>query len=92
MKSYKTLQATARRTTAFHRKINGMDVVQGELSLAICKRRCRIMSSDAEITARDCVKARSGAVAGASATAGAVRKTAISEGISNLAVSYRRQA
>jgi hypothetical protein len=31
MKSYKTLQAVARKTAAFQRKINGMGVVQGEL-------------------------------------------------------------
>jgi hypothetical protein len=31
MKSYKTLQALARKTAAFQRKINGMGVVQGEL-------------------------------------------------------------
>jgi hypothetical protein len=30
-KSYKTLQAMARKTAPFQRKINGMDVVQGEL-------------------------------------------------------------
>jgi hypothetical protein len=30
-KSYKTLQAMARKTTTFQRKINGMSVVQGEL-------------------------------------------------------------
>jgi hypothetical protein len=32
MKSYETLQAMARKNTAFHSKINGMGVVQGELS------------------------------------------------------------
>jgi hypothetical protein len=31
-KSYKTLQAMARKTTTFQRKINGMSVVQGELT------------------------------------------------------------
>ncbi len=31
MKSYKTLQAIARKTAAFQRKVNGMGVVQGEL-------------------------------------------------------------
>jgi hypothetical protein len=31
MKSYETLQAMARKNTAFHSKINGMGVVQGEL-------------------------------------------------------------
>jgi hypothetical protein len=35
MKSYETLQAMARKNTAFHSKINGMGVVQGELSRAI---------------------------------------------------------
>ncbi|WP_229804334.1 hypothetical protein, partial [Gemmobacter lanyuensis] len=30
-KSYKTLQAIARKTTLFHREINDMSVVQGEL-------------------------------------------------------------
>jgi len=30
LKPYKTLQAMARKTTTFQRKINGMSVVQGE--------------------------------------------------------------
>jgi hypothetical protein len=38
MKSYETLQAMARKNTAFHSKINGMGVVQGELSSAGCAR------------------------------------------------------
>ncbi|WP_248633488.1 hypothetical protein, partial [Cereibacter changlensis] len=33
-KSYKTLQAMTRKTTAFHRKINGMGIVQGGLSMS----------------------------------------------------------
>ena len=31
MKSYETLQATARQSALFHSQINGMSVVQGEL-------------------------------------------------------------
>jgi hypothetical protein len=31
LKSYKTQQDMARKTTTFQRKINGMSVVQGEL-------------------------------------------------------------
>ena len=60
-------------------------------SLAISSRRCRIMSSDAEITARDCVNSRSAAMARASAAARAARKTAISEGVSDMAETYHRQ-
>jgi hypothetical protein len=35
MKSYETLQAMARKNTAFHSKINGMGVVQGEPILSV---------------------------------------------------------
>lgn len=31
MKLYKILQAMARKTAAFQRKIEGMDIIQGEL-------------------------------------------------------------
>lgn len=61
-------------------------------SLAIWRRRCRIISSEAEITARICVNSSSAADARASASARAARRTAISEAASDMRKSYHRSA
>lgn len=53
-------------------------------SMAIWRRRCRIISSEAEITARVCVIAHAAADARASAAARAARGTAISEAASDM--------
>ena len=53
-------------------------------TLAICGRRCRIMRSEAEKPARVCVSSSSAADARPSAAAGAARRTAISDAVSDM--------